>query len=305
MGLRTIRRMPAVRISATCFANEWHASAAVPAAFTASCVTSVHSARTPQRSARILPASGRSAADRARRQSPTLDAPGRRRRVTRESHPGRSARHARSTSARRARTYVAGRVIVKFRDGVVDGRAPVARCPRVSRTAHDVPTRPSYAELRHRPHRSGRGRRGGGRALRGSAPTSSTRRPPTACTPMFVPNDPLYEELQWNLPLIDLERAWDIQPAAGSTITVAVLDTGVAYHERDDHRARRRRSPTTTGIRLSGARPRDDPVRGGAAAGRRRRRRPYRRAARFHLERRPAARLRRPRHARQRHRSAS
>ncbi len=46
---------------------------------------------------------------------------------------------------------------------------------------------------------------------------------------MLVPNDPLYEKLQWNFPLIDLERAWDIQPQAGSTITVAVLDTGVAY----------------------------------------------------------------------------
>ena len=46
---------------------------------------------------------------------------------------------------------------------------------------------------------------------------------------MLVPNDPLYKTLQWNLPLIDLERAWDIQPRAGSNITVAVLDTGVAY----------------------------------------------------------------------------
>jgi serine protease len=45
----------------------------------------------------------------------------------------------------------------------------------------------------------------------------------------FVPNDPLYSQLQWNLRLIDLERAWDIQPQAGSSITVAVLDTGVAY----------------------------------------------------------------------------
>ena len=45
----------------------------------------------------------------------------------------------------------------------------------------------------------------------------------------LVPNDPLYTELQWNLPLIDLERAWDIQPQAGSSIIVAVIDTGVAY----------------------------------------------------------------------------
>src|SRR5207245_11389060 len=36
----------------------------------------------------------------------------------------------------------------------------------------------------------------------------------------FVPNDPDYEALQWNLPLINMEKAWDIQPQAGSTITV-------------------------------------------------------------------------------------
>jgi serine protease len=45
----------------------------------------------------------------------------------------------------------------------------------------------------------------------------------------LVPNDPLYKSNQWNLPLIDLERAWDIQPQAGSAIIVAVIDTGVAY----------------------------------------------------------------------------
>jgi serine protease len=47
--------------------------------------------------------------------------------------------------------------------------------------------------------------------------------------PTMVPNDPRYKELQWNLPLIDMERAWDIQPQAGSSITVAVIDTGLAY----------------------------------------------------------------------------
>jgi hypothetical protein len=44
----------------------------------------------------------------------------------------------------------------------------------------------------------------------------------------LVPNDPLYS-MQWNLPMLNLEKAWDIQPAAGSTITVAVIDTGMAY----------------------------------------------------------------------------
>ena len=46
--------------------------------------------------------------------------------------------------------------------------------------------------------------------------------------PAFVPNDPLYSR-QWNYPVIDMERAWDINPGATSSITVAVLDSGVAY----------------------------------------------------------------------------
>lgn len=46
--------------------------------------------------------------------------------------------------------------------------------------------------------------------------------------PRFVPNDPLYTR-QWNYPAIDMERAWDINPGATPAITVAVLDTGVAF----------------------------------------------------------------------------
>ena len=44
----------------------------------------------------------------------------------------------------------------------------------------------------------------------------------------FVPNDPLYAR-QWNYPAIDMERAWDINPGATSSIVVAVLDSGVAF----------------------------------------------------------------------------
>ena len=44
------------------------------------------------------------------------------------------------------------------------------------------------------------------------------------------PNDPLYAQ-QWNFPLIDLERAWDINPGAAESIVVAVIDTGVAHRD--------------------------------------------------------------------------
>jgi serine protease len=45
---------------------------------------------------------------------------------------------------------------------------------------------------------------------------------------MFVPNDPLYA-LQWNYPAIDMERAWDVNAGAASSIVVAVIDSGIAY----------------------------------------------------------------------------
>lgn len=44
----------------------------------------------------------------------------------------------------------------------------------------------------------------------------------------FVPNDPLYRS-QWNFPAIDMERAWDINRGATNQVTVAVIDSGVAF----------------------------------------------------------------------------
>jgi serine protease len=43
---------------------------------------------------------------------------------------------------------------------------------------------------------------------------------------VFTPNDPYYY-LQWDLPQIGMPSAWDV--ADGSGVTVAVVDTGVAY----------------------------------------------------------------------------
>jgi serine protease len=46
--------------------------------------------------------------------------------------------------------------------------------------------------------------------------------------PTFVPNDPLYS-YQWNLKKLDMERVWDINRGAQSSLIVAVLDSGVAF----------------------------------------------------------------------------
>jgi serine protease len=125
------------------------------------------------------------------------------------------------------RAYTPGRVIVRFRDGMaVEERRSLLRLatpsgeitPRQEHADFDVVTidvaedaeavagalagRPDvvYAQAAYRVH---------------------------ALAP-FVPNDPDFQS-QWNLKLINMERAWEIQPLAGSTVTVAVIDTGMAY----------------------------------------------------------------------------
>ena len=47
---------------------------------------------------------------------------------------------------------------------------------------------------------------------------------------LFIPDDPLFN-LQWNLSLIEMERAWDISPAAGESVTIAVIDSGLAFKD--------------------------------------------------------------------------
>ncbi len=139
----------------------------------------------------------------------------------------RAARSQRGAIVGRSgRAYTPGRVIVRFREGMsLDERRSAVRLatssgeitPRDTHADFDLVTideaedaelvagaltaRPDvvYAQAAYRVHAT------------------------------FVPNDPDYLSTQWNLRLINMEKAWDIQPLAGSTVTVAVVDTGMAY----------------------------------------------------------------------------
>ena len=42
-----------------------------------------------------------------------------------------------------------------------------------------------------------------------------------------TPNDPGFAQRQWNMTALDMPRAWDINPGANDSITVAVVDTGI------------------------------------------------------------------------------
>jgi hypothetical protein len=140
----------------------------------------------------------------------------------------------------RTASYVPGRLIVKFRDGT----SSAVRLNSLSRlstasTAGAVSERPSYANfdvIRIDPAADAEA---AADAMR-QQPEVEYAQPAYRVHKMFVPNDSVYQcspatptrGCQWNFPLIDVERAWDIQPAAGSSIVVAVLDSGMAFESK-------------------------------------------------------------------------
>jgi len=96
--------------------------------------------------------------------------------------------------------WVAGRVLVKFRDRghaeavAIDPSADAEAAARLYRARGDV----EFAQPDYRAHYD------------------------------FRPNDPLFAN-QWNLSVLSMERAWDVNPGATSEVIVAVLDGGMAY----------------------------------------------------------------------------
>ena len=118
--------------------------------------------------------------------------------------------------------YTAGKLIVKFRDGTSSS----ARVSALSAASARASARPTYADFDIVTIDPGDDAEAAARAL-ASRPDVAYAQPAYRCRAQFKPNDAFYAD-QWNLPDIDMERAWDIQPEAGSAIVVAVLDTGVA-----------------------------------------------------------------------------
>ena len=132
-------------------------------------------------------------------------------------------------TGRTGATYTAGRVIVKFRDGT----SSAVRLNSVARVsaASTVSERPSYANfdvLSIDPNDDAEAVA----AAMSLRPEVEYAQPAYRVHKMFVPNDQYYAQFQWNLRALDLERAWDIQGTAGSSITVAVLDTGIAFESK-------------------------------------------------------------------------
>jgi serine protease len=132
------------------------------------------------------------------------------------------------------RTYTPGRVIVRFRDEVAAAeRRSIAR---IASDTAEVLTRGSYADFDVVQIDAAEDPEAVAVALN-TQPQVVYAQPAYHVHSTFKPNDPQYDTLQWNLPLIDLEKAWDIQLAqpgcngscVASSVTVAVIDTGMAF----------------------------------------------------------------------------
>jgi serine protease len=122
----------------------------------------------------------------------------------------------------------AGRVIVKFQSDAATARRTAA--VRAVAPGAIIAARPSYADFDIIRIGSDEDPEAVAAALRAQHPdVIASAQAAYRWQTMLTPNDPLYATRQWNLPFLNLEPAWDIQPAAGSSITVAVIDSGMAY----------------------------------------------------------------------------
>lgn len=119
--------------------------------------------------------------------------------------------------------YLRGSIIVKFKDGVSRGTGNTI----TAQVAGTIVDRSSWADFDIVDIPTDMDPEAASASLR-DRPDVEFAQPRYINHAMSRPNDSLYGN-QWNFPAIDMERAWDIQPGASSSIVVAVLDSGMAF----------------------------------------------------------------------------
>ena len=141
----------------------------------------------------------------------------------RANDPPRDAQTSAIDRPERGEPYIRGSVIVKFRPGT----APAAQRATLGRVGAFTTQTLPYSDFDIVTIDAAADPAAAARELE-AQPDVEDAQARYRLRPHFTPNDPLYAR-QWNYPAIDMERAWDINPGATSQITVAVLDSGVAY----------------------------------------------------------------------------
>jgi serine protease len=133
----------------------------------------------------------------------------------------RARREAQAAAPRQK--FVPGRLLVKFADGISESSLTTL----VAKVGGRSVSRRPFADFVVMTIDSGRDIVAAAREV-AAQPGVVYAEPEWRRYPTFTPNDPLYH-LQWNFQKLDMERTWDINRGAQSSLVVAVLDTGVAY----------------------------------------------------------------------------
>ena len=126
--------------------------------------------------------------------------------------------------------FATGRVVVKMAEGASEASLLSA----ASRAGASAVTHPAYADFSVVHLSSGQDVEAAAAAM-ATAPGVVYAEPDAIVRLLYVPNDPLYK-YQWNLQKLDMERTWDINPGAASSLTVAIVDSGVAYLDQGSFR---------------------------------------------------------------------
>ena len=156
----------------------------------------------------------------------TLSAPGIDLGLRAEARPLRRAADGVVRGGTGRRPFLRGSLIVKFRPGT----APAARRALLSTVEGSAAPDLPFAGFDIVAISADADPEAAARRL-GSQPDVEYAQARYVVGPRFVPNDPFYTS-QWNLPAIDMERAWDINRGADPEVIVAVLDSGIAYLNR-------------------------------------------------------------------------
>lgn len=123
--------------------------------------------------------------------------------------------------------YVPGELIVKFRKQVPFAKRHWALAKSRTTLAKSL-TLPDYALVTFPPDRDARLMA----VFLARNPAIELAEPNYYRYADFAPNDPYYS-YQWHFPRIQMPSAWDVSNGAG--VTVAVIDTGVAYEDYDSY----------------------------------------------------------------------
>jgi serine protease len=131
---------------------------------------------------------------------------------------------AMNQAATRGLDYIPGEVIVKFKTGVTVNQQ--ARALASLRSQPEPERLQWIAERTARLAVVGETDAVGMAANLARQPEVEYAQPNWLLRPQAVPNDTQYAARQWNMSVLDMPRAWDIN-AGGAGVTVAIIDTGV------------------------------------------------------------------------------